>query len=51
MNIPGLTNHALIALQQLIGEAQAADDAAAVAQRRRPSQSLASPFSNQLKAI
>jgi hypothetical protein len=28
MNIPGLSNHALIALHQLIAEAQAADDAA-----------------------
>jgi len=36
MNIPGLTNHALIALHQLIAEAQGADDAAAAAQRRRP---------------
>lgn len=36
MNIPGLTNHALIALHQLIAEAQAADDDATAAQRRRP---------------
>jgi hypothetical protein len=36
MNIPGLSNHALIALHQLIAEAQAADDAATAAQRRRP---------------
>jgi hypothetical protein len=39
MNIPGLTNHALMALHQLIGEAheaQAADDAAAAGKRRRP---------------
>ena len=36
MNIPGLTNHALIALHQLIAEAQGADDAAAAAQKRRP---------------
>ena len=36
MNIPGLTNHALMALHQLIAEAQAADDAAAAAERRRP---------------
>jgi hypothetical protein len=36
MNIPGLTNHALIALHQLIAEAQAADDAATAAQRWRP---------------
>jgi hypothetical protein len=36
MNIPRLTNHPLIALHQLIAEAQAADDAATVAQRRRP---------------
>jgi hypothetical protein len=36
MNIPGLTNHALMALHQLIGEAQAADDAVAAARRRRP---------------
>jgi len=36
MNIPGLTNDALMALHQLIAEAQAADDAAAAAERRRP---------------
>ena len=36
MNIPGLTNRALMALHQLIAEAQAADDAAAAAERRRP---------------
>ena len=36
MNIPGLTNHALIALHQLIAEAQAADDAASARQTRRP---------------
>jgi hypothetical protein len=36
MNIPGLTNHALTALHQLIAEAQAADDAATAGERRRP---------------
>jgi hypothetical protein len=36
MNIPGLTNHALIALHQLVAEAQAADDAATAGERRRP---------------
>jgi hypothetical protein len=36
MNIPGLTNDALIAVHQLIAKAQAADDAAAVGERRRP---------------
>jgi hypothetical protein len=36
MNISGLTNHALIALHQLIAEAQAADDAAAAGKRRTP---------------
>jgi len=36
MNIPGLTNHGLMALHQLIAEAQAADDAATAAQKRRP---------------
>jgi hypothetical protein len=36
MNIPGLTNDALIALHELIAEAQADDDAAAAGQRRRP---------------
>jgi len=36
MNIPGLTNLALIALHTLIAEAQAADDAATAGERRRP---------------
>lgn len=36
MNIPGLTNDALVAVHQLIAEAQAADDAAAAGERRRP---------------
>jgi hypothetical protein len=36
MNIPGLTNDALIAVHHLIAEAQAADDAAAAGKRRRP---------------
>lgn len=36
MNIPALTNHGLMALHQSIAKAQAADDAAAAAQKRRP---------------
>jgi hypothetical protein len=36
MNILGLTNHGLMALHQLIAEAQAADDAATAGERRRP---------------